>query len=93
MKICFAAWLALAISFSFTSAHADTIVDGTIGSAYGPAVSVQTVQTEFGDEDVVFGGESADHQRSAAVTGVGVDDDFSSSDSDVGDFDRRQFES
>jgi len=32
-----------------SSAHADGVIDGSVGSAYGSAVSVQTVQTQFGD--------------------------------------------
>ena len=51
MKIRLAALAALAIAMFSTSVHADSIVDGTIGAGYGPAVSVQTVNTEFGDED------------------------------------------
>ena len=52
MKIRFAALAtALAIAISSTSVHADGTVDGTIGPEYGAAVSVQTVNTEFGDED------------------------------------------
>lgn len=51
MKIRFAALSALAIIISSTSLHADGTVDGTIGAGYGAAVSVQTVNTQFGDED------------------------------------------
>ena len=51
MKIRFAALAALAVAISCTSVHADGTVDGTIGAAYGAAVSVQTVNTQFGDED------------------------------------------
>lgn len=50
MKIRFAALSALAILISSTSAHADGTVDGVIGTEYGAAVSVQTVNTQFGDE-------------------------------------------
>lgn len=52
MKIRFAA-LATAMTLIIASAsvQADGTVDGTIGPAYGAAVSVQTVNTQFGDED------------------------------------------
>ena len=61
MKIRFAALVtALVIAISSTSVHADGTVDGTIGAAYGPAVSVQTVNTQFGDEDGPDGVGGAD---------------------------------
>jgi len=72
MKIRFAALAtALAIAISSTSVHADGIVDGTIGAAYGPAVSVQTVNTQFGDEDGPTGGPNGGELDAAYLSIVG----------------------
>jgi hypothetical protein len=52
MKLRLAAITAFAIAISTsTSVFADGVVDGIIGGSYGAAVSVQTTQTGFGDED------------------------------------------
>ena len=72
MKIRFAALaMALAIAISSTSVHADGTVDGTIGAAYGPAVSVQTVNTQFGDEDGPPGGADGGELDAAYLSIVG----------------------
>jgi len=71
MKIRFAALSALAIAISSLSVHADGTVDGTIGAGYGTAVSVQTVNTQFGDEDGPTGGPDGGELDAAYVTIIG----------------------
>ena len=71
MKTRFALLAALAITISSTSVHADGIVDGNIGAAYGPAVSVQTVNTQFGDEDGPAGGPDGGELDAAYLSIVG----------------------
>lgn len=51
MKSRLAVMAIVAVALTSTNAFADGTVDGTIGAGYGAAVSVQTVQTQFGDED------------------------------------------
>ena len=72
MKIRFASLsMALAIAISSTSVQADGLVDGTIGPEYGAAVSVQTVNTQFGDEDGPTGGADGGELDAAYLTIIG----------------------
>ena len=71
MKIRFAALSALAVLVSSTSVQADGIVDGTIGAGYGAAVSVQSVNTQFGDEDGPNGGPNGGELDAAYLSIIG----------------------
>lgn len=51
MKLRLAATALLAVAITTSTSYADGVVDGTIGAGYGGALSVQTTQTGFGDED------------------------------------------
>ena len=64
---------AMTIAISSTSVYADGTVDGNIGAAYGAAVSVQTVNTQFGDEDGAAGtdGPNGGELDAAYVTIIG----------------------
>jgi len=49
MKLRLAAFAVIACALANSTVTADTLVDGSVGAAYGSAVEVQTVQTQFGD--------------------------------------------
>ena len=46
--------------FFCSAAHGQIVIDGTRDADYGPAIAVQTVQTEFGNDDGVAGGSELD---------------------------------
>lgn len=75
MKIRFASrcasMMAIAIAFSSTAADADTVVDGNIGAAYGAPLSVQTVNTQFGDEDGPNGGPNGGELNAGYLSVIG----------------------
>lgn len=56
MKIRFEVLAALALTFCSTTAHADGVIDGSVGAAYGSAVALQTVDTGFGDNSSELNG-------------------------------------
>lgn len=56
MKTRLFAMAALAFALTTSTALADGTVDGSIGAAYGSAVEVQSVQTQFGNADGTNGG-------------------------------------
>ncbi len=60
MKLHFSAMAAIAIALSSTTVYADGVIDGSIGAAYGSAVEVQSVQTQFGDADGTAAGSELD---------------------------------